>query len=301
MANELQTRAPADATVYAVVYDADGKPWNGSAFVNFVDADKPSYAVATVEEGTSSGYYVGNFPVLITSAALYGVEFFLRIGLSASVADTFVAGGTLAWTGTALDPGNTAGNLISSSYALNYLPTAAASQTTLVGAFVAAASAAVVSYTRNNFLVVTYSEYYDVSRSVDTLPLRQGNVTGLTSVTLYPYGSSPQVYAGADYEIINGNSIHVKPTAVGNGDCGSFPCGRQTVLVVYNAGTNVVPADVQAATALIVARLWYQKGKDRTMDSESLGDYSYKFNLMAFRFIDNDIKDILDRYKGYYV
>lgn len=65
MANEIQISRP-DLTgqaLYAIRRNSAAQPWNGSAFVNYATADLASYAIALTEQGTASGYFVGNAPV----------------------------------------------------------------------------------------------------------------------------------------------------------------------------------------------------------------------------------------------
>jgi len=65
MANEIQISRPdlTGQTLYAIRRNSAGQPWNGSAFVNYTTADLASYAIALTEQGTASGYFVGNAPV----------------------------------------------------------------------------------------------------------------------------------------------------------------------------------------------------------------------------------------------
>lgn len=65
MANEIQISRPdlAGSTLYAIRRNAAGQVWNGSAFVTYVTADLASYVIALTQQGTASGYYVGDAPL----------------------------------------------------------------------------------------------------------------------------------------------------------------------------------------------------------------------------------------------
>lgn len=53
------------------------------------------------------------------------------------------------------------------------------------------------------------------------------------------------------------------------------PRGRQRVLVDYTAGYATVPDDIKQATLEVAAQLNASAGQDLSLQSESLGDYSY--------------------------
>lgn len=65
MANEIQISRPdlAGSTLYALRRNAAGAVWNGSAFVAYATADLATYAIALTQQGTASGYFVGDAPV----------------------------------------------------------------------------------------------------------------------------------------------------------------------------------------------------------------------------------------------
>jgi hypothetical protein len=65
MSSEIQISRPdlTGQTLYALRRNAAAQIWNGSAFVTYVSADLASYVIAMAEQGTASGYFVGNAPV----------------------------------------------------------------------------------------------------------------------------------------------------------------------------------------------------------------------------------------------
>ena len=54
-----------------------------------------------------------------------------------------------------------------------------------------------------------------------------------------------------------------------------FPSGFYPVFVQYTAGFETVPADLQQTCIEIAADLYRERKQDKTITSESLGDYSY--------------------------
>lgn len=105
MPGELVTDLPylSGETLYALVLDDTGQVWNGTAFVPVADADWASYAVPMVEQGTTSGLFVGDMPAVATDT--YAISVRHQTGAAPAVTDPAVATGTLAWYGPATTPG----------------------------------------------------------------------------------------------------------------------------------------------------------------------------------------------------
>lgn len=102
MAGEIQLAyGTAGRTLYAVVRNATGSVWNGAAFVAYNGANWTAYDVALAEQG-SSGYYVGDFPVV--AAGVYQVEVRDQAGGSPATTDTLAGAGSVEWDGTAVLP-----------------------------------------------------------------------------------------------------------------------------------------------------------------------------------------------------
>ena len=100
-AGEIKATDTASRTLYAVIENASGQAWNGTAFATYADASWTTYAVSVPEQGTSQ-QYVGSMPAGITTAARYSVIIYERQGASPAVTDPVVGQGILDWTGTAL-------------------------------------------------------------------------------------------------------------------------------------------------------------------------------------------------------
>ena len=65
MADQIQRATTTGATIYALVRDAAGKVFNGSAFETYLTANRGAYDLPMSEQGTASGHYAGAFPASI--------------------------------------------------------------------------------------------------------------------------------------------------------------------------------------------------------------------------------------------
>lgn len=54
-----------------------------------------------------------------------------------------------------------------------------------------------------------------------------------------------------------------------------FPSGLQSTLIEYSAGYTAVPDDIHQACLVIAATMYLSRKSDTSLQSESLGDYSY--------------------------
>jgi hypothetical protein len=102
MANEIQFDAPTGDTCYAQVRNTAGQIWRVDTLVfeNYATANIAHYNVPVTEQGTASGFYVGNFPA--AASGVYSVDGKIRAGGSPAETDVTVATGTIDWTGSAV-------------------------------------------------------------------------------------------------------------------------------------------------------------------------------------------------------
>lgn len=102
MAREIQLQTSPDLVVKAVIRNAAGLVWQTTSktFVEFADADMDGYGVLLAEQGDSSGYYVGDFPVDITQVGVYALVAYKQAGESLVASDAVVGTGNLTWTGS---------------------------------------------------------------------------------------------------------------------------------------------------------------------------------------------------------
>jgi hypothetical protein len=99
MANELLINYPTGATLYALLFDATGQVWNGSAFVAPGSAAWTDYDIAMSEVATATGLYRASMPA--AAAGVYGWTVRKQAGGAPAVGDIAVGAGEIRWTGTA--------------------------------------------------------------------------------------------------------------------------------------------------------------------------------------------------------
>lgn len=102
MANELKTPGISGATLYAVLFDADGLVWQTttSTFVAFVAGNWANYDIALAEKSTT-GIFFGDLPGTLDTDVKYPFFVFERVSGAPAVTDTLLGGGDV---GEAFDP-----------------------------------------------------------------------------------------------------------------------------------------------------------------------------------------------------
>lgn len=85
-------------TLYAVIHDASGQLWNGSAFETFNGSNWSNYVTALTEQ-TSSGYYKASFPSGVASGK-YTIVYYAQQGGSPALGDPTIGSGQIYWNGT---------------------------------------------------------------------------------------------------------------------------------------------------------------------------------------------------------
>lgn len=103
MSNELRTTWNTGENIYAVIYNSNAYVWHlaGNAFESFgpFTRDMDDYDIALTEQGTSGGYYSGDFDADIPSGK-YLIVYYQRIGGTAANDDPPIAYDYGQWTGT---------------------------------------------------------------------------------------------------------------------------------------------------------------------------------------------------------
>lgn len=111
-------------------------------------------------------------------------------------------------------------------------------------------------------------------------PLRYLHKTGPIDVTDNPaYLTAPDIRA-TDFRIDAGRGLvylgsSYRAMQWPEDSWGNFGGAAQSVCVDYNAGYSTVPADIEEACWLVSKALFDYRKRDQTLNSESLGDYSY--------------------------
>lgn len=117
MSGELRIGGPTGATIYAHIFNASSRLWNGSSFEAFSSANYPNYDISLSEQG-SSGAFVGDFPSAITDEAIYEIFYYIQDGGSPAEGDPFAGSGSVDWDGSALtvSPGSVVGEMSGSDF-----------------------------------------------------------------------------------------------------------------------------------------------------------------------------------------
>lgn len=100
MANEIQVRANPGIAVYFLIRNTSGQIWNNntSAFVAYATISYANYVSAMTQQGTASGYYLGNFPNTIIPG-IYSIVAKQQVGGSPVETDPDVGYGNFDWSG----------------------------------------------------------------------------------------------------------------------------------------------------------------------------------------------------------
>lgn len=101
MAGEIQVPyGVSGRNVYALVRNSAGQVWNGIAFVTYATANLSSYAINLAQQGTASGFYVGNMPSIANG--VYGLVAYDRAGGAPAESDTLIGTESMQWSGWAV-------------------------------------------------------------------------------------------------------------------------------------------------------------------------------------------------------
>jgi hypothetical protein len=104
LAAELQTDHVTGKTVVFLIRNASAQIWNTAtlAFEAYNSTNIANYGTASTEQGTSSGFYVGNFPTGITTPGTYFIIAKLQAGGSLVEADISIGWQNFQWGGSSI-------------------------------------------------------------------------------------------------------------------------------------------------------------------------------------------------------
>lgn len=105
MAKEIQAvHSTSGATLYAMLFSATGGIYNSNGFPAgfeaYQTANIADYDIALTEQGTASKIWMGDMPAV--AVGVYGLVVRVRAGGAPAESDSFVTGGQVFWSGTAL-------------------------------------------------------------------------------------------------------------------------------------------------------------------------------------------------------
>lgn len=96
MTKELHAYTTSGLTLYAVLLNATGSAWNGSAFETVTGANWTDYGIALTE--AAAGVYFGNMPAV--AAGVYQYVAYSQAGGAPATTDTIKGNGWLQWDGS---------------------------------------------------------------------------------------------------------------------------------------------------------------------------------------------------------
>jgi len=143
--------------------------------------------------------------------------------------------------------------------------------------FITSASSAVESFCRRTFASTAHTETRD-GTGLDHIYLWETPITALTSVTITDTSDGSEDSISTDefqYDEDTGK-LRFKPWTDGASRVWDyFPSGFQNLSIAYTAGYSTIPEVVQEATAQLAAAYANTGNRDASMQSESIGGYSY--------------------------
>ena len=182
----------------------------------------------------------------------------------------------------------------------------------------------VKGYLQREIEQATYTEYYS-GTGTQILILNQSPVQSVTSVYENPGGfygegenafpSSSELVQGTDFvlrkdhasttEVSNSGILYrlgtvwPRPFTSQRGQLASAPgTGKGNIKVIYTAGWETVPADIQFATNRLVTSMLESRSRTGRLQAESIEDYSYSLAATGdeTRLLDS-VKGALARYR----
>ena len=140
------------------------------------------------------------------------------------------------------------------------------------------------------FSSATRTEYYDGNDEI-TIQLREFPITSITSVTIRYADGTTEALDSTTYrantitgllariDASRGRFVSMRSDLqVSMGTFlpePRFPQGFANITVVYVGGYSTIPSDLQMACMRMSDIMWSARGRDPTLTSEKIGDYSY--------------------------
>jgi hypothetical protein len=142
----------------------------------------------------------------------------------------------------------------------------------------------------NGFETATRTEYHGGTDD-GTIQLTEWPITSITSITQTYAGGSTQVLDSGTYrvdaasglvsriDVVRGRFASYNSTYLGQGGdfqpSPRFEEGFNNYTVVYVGGYATIPGALQKATCLLADILFNGRGRDSSIQSETIGQYSY--------------------------
>jgi len=292
MAHELQAFASAGLTLYAVLLNASGKVWNGSAFVTIDADDWTAYDIAMTE--ATAGIYLGDMPTV--DAGSYTFIVYQQAGATPAVTDDQSSTGTIAWDGTGTTVPSGATRYVSLTEFKTRFGVEDTVDDTTLEQVLDATSRGIDNYCGRHFYQTAAGtvRYYTSAR-YDRL--RIDDCVSLSAVASDDDGDRTyeNTWESTDYDLWPENAAtdgwpydRFTPTPLGNYDLPATPKGLQLTGVW---GWPAVPDPVHEACYIQASRVF--KRKDAPFGIAGSPD----LGMMRLGRLDPDVLWMLDPYK----
>lgn len=281
MGNELHADYTGAGTIYARAWKvATGEiaDWDNEAWVAFVAGNIGNYDLPLAEVTAGSGFYAADMPAWIAVGTRLHITYHEQAGVGPAVDDVRFDAHTATWRGElgaeeigAGDYITTAERAQRASDVLNGL--AAARLTDLL----AWATDYLESATHRTLIqaAVTETRNGDGSRQ---MILDQFPVDSLTTITITDSEGTTYDIASDQFRFeAETGIVEFKPDV--DADYTYFPVGFQNVEIVYPAGYDPIPDDLQEAAIELMEIV--ASGIEPGVQQERLGDYAVTFRTAA--------------------
>jgi hypothetical protein len=282
MASELAIAGIGTGSEIVVVLrrDTDEQVWcaTHAAFEAYDDAEAAAgnYDIDLSEQG-SSGYFVGDFPIQITSSGRFNLSFYSKSGSDY----TFVTAGTIDWSGQAEDASPSGLSWITRAQYKTMFTVTDDSLDDKIDMLIPMASVACNSYLDRTIKQTAYVAVLP-GTGQNFLQLPNHPAASITSVTFGYLGNSPTVVDGSEFYVSPTGTMYFRP---GSSQARTFH--GSWIRVVYTAGHTAVPQDLQLACLYVLDSMVKLSDPDILVSEKAVKDVKVKYGAV----ITGDLSD----------
>jgi hypothetical protein len=268
MANEIVFNYTSGLTLYALLFDATGQIWNGSAFVAPGSTNWTDYDIALAEVATATGIYRATMPSVSAGAYTYTIR--QRAGGAPAVTDAVVGSGALSWSGVAAT--YTAATYTTATTVKTYLGISGSGDDTLLGTLCSAAQSLIDAYTGRTFAADSDStRYLDPTVCAEGLTLRiPWDLCAITSITSGGAAVASTEYVTQPRYSTPYYALELRVTATAQWTYTTDPADGVAITGRW-AYSTTAPADIAQAATRLAAWLYRQKDA-QTFDTTAQTD-----------------------------
>lgn len=274
--------------------DTDEKIWSvfNSAFETYsnTEAALGHYDISCTEQ-TGSGYFVGSFPVLITTAGTYNIEY---LSLLASVYTT-EGSNSIVWDGSAIADDATGINWITLAEYKTAKGITTTDNDTVIEALIPIASAMGDEYIGHPVREASYVKVFRGKRQSLAINLEAYPAT-ITSVVFDFTGDDPDTVDGSEFIVSDSGILRFKRESRY-----ARYFNTSFIQVNFTAGYSVVPSDLKGACIFMIQSMLFALDDENTITEKAVKDVKIKYGSQL---LDDNLspllgvaKTILNRHK----